>query len=70
MLKIMSDYDYYPTPESLLDKILKDIDWERIKTILEPLTEAKVNLKLFVKVRKDWRNDALFLKSIGYSKRT
>ena len=37
---------------------------------IEKLTEAKVNLKLFVKVRKDWRNDPAFLKSIGYGKRT
>ena len=37
---------------------------------IEKLTEAKVNLKLFVKVRKDWRNDQAFLKSIGYGKRT
>ena len=37
---------------------------------LEALTEAKVNLKLFVKVKKDWRNDPAFLKSLGYGKRT
>ena len=36
MLKIINDNDYYPTPDSLLDEILKDIDWERVKTILEP----------------------------------
>ncbi|MBQ4417772.1 MAG: KH domain-containing protein, partial [Butyrivibrio sp.] len=33
---------------------------------IERLTEGKVNLRLFVKVRKDWRNDALQLKSLGY----
>ena len=37
---------------------------------IEKLTDGKVNLKLFVKVKKDWRNDAAFLKSIGYGKRT
>jgi GTPase Era involved in 16S rRNA processing len=28
---------------------------------------SKVNLKLFVKVKKEWRNDEKFLKDIGYS---
>ena len=37
---------------------------------IEKLAGGKVNLKLFVKVRKDWRNDPAFLKSIGYSKRS
>ena len=37
---------------------------------IEKLAGGKINLKLFVKVRKDWRNDPAFLKSIGYSKRS
>lgn len=37
---------------------------------IEKLAEGRVNLKLFVKVRKDWRNDPAFLKSLGYYKRT
>jgi GTP-binding protein Era len=28
---------------------------------------SKINLKLFVKVEKDWRNNEKFLKDIGYS---
>ncbi len=49
--------------------LIKKIGTEARKD-LEELTEAPVNLKLFVKVKKDWRNDAMFLKSIGYSKKT
>jgi GTP-binding protein Era len=28
---------------------------------------CKINLKLFVKVEKEWRNNETFLKSVGYS---
>ena len=33
---------------------------------MEKLLEQKVNLQLFVKVRKDWRNDAAQLRGLGY----
>lgn len=33
---------------------------------MEKLLEQKVNLQLFVKVRKDWRNDPAQLKGLGY----
>lgn len=33
---------------------------------IEQMTESKVNLKLFVKVRKDWRDNDTFLKQFGY----
>ena len=33
---------------------------------IEEQLEAKVNLKLFVKVRKNWRDNELFIKSFGY----
>ncbi len=33
---------------------------------LEELCEAKVNLKLFVKVKKDWRESEYLIKSFGY----
>jgi GTP-binding protein Era len=33
---------------------------------LEKLAEAKVFLKLWVKVAKDWKKDAAFLKRIGF----
>lgn len=35
---------------------------------LERFFRTKVNLKLFVKVRKDWRDNATFLKEYGYKK--
>ena len=50
MLKIISDYDYYPTPDSLLDEILKDIDWERVKTVLEP-SAGKGNIAEYIRRR-------------------
>ncbi len=35
---------------------------------IEKLLEAKVNLKLFVKVKKDWRDSEYELKNYGYNK--
>ena len=33
---------------------------------IEKQLEARVNLKLFVKVRKNWRDNEVFMKSYGY----
>ncbi len=35
---------------------------------IEKMTESKVNLKLWVKVRKEWRDNDLYLKNYGYHK--
>ena len=35
---------------------------------MEKMLERKVNLKLFVKVRRDWRDSELYLKNFGYEK--
>ena len=35
---------------------------------IEEMMEAKVNLKLFVKVRRDWRDNAGILRELGYKK--
>ena len=35
---------------------------------IEKMVEAKVNLKLWVKVRKEWRDNELYLKNYGYHK--
>ncbi|MCR5747235.1 MAG: GTPase Era [Lachnospiraceae bacterium] len=45
--------------------MLKRIGTESRKD-MEELLEAHVNLKLFVKVRKDWRQNTGILKSLGY----
>ena len=37
---------------------------------IEEMTGDQVNLKLFVKVRKDWRDSELFMKSFGYDKKS
>ncbi|MBT8800045.1 GTPase Era [Lactobacillus delbrueckii subsp. bulgaricus] len=41
----------------------------RSRKEIENLLGEKVNLKLWVKVRRDWRRDPAFLKSIGYDKK-
>lgn len=46
--------------------MLKKIGSESRKDI-EALIDAKVNLKLFVKVRKGWRQNPLMLKDFGYT---
>ena len=35
---------------------------------IEKMTESRVNLKLWVKVRKEWRDNDLYLKNYGYHK--
>ena len=35
---------------------------------IENMTESQVNLKLWVKVRKEWRDNDLYLKNYGYHK--
>ena len=35
---------------------------------IEKMMEERVNLKLWVKVRKDWRDNELYLKNYGYQK--
>lgn len=35
---------------------------------IEKLLDAKVNLKIWVKVRKEWRDNQLLLKELGYKK--
>ena len=35
---------------------------------IEKFLDSKVYLKIFVKVRKDWRDNPLFLKEFGYKK--
>lgn len=41
----------------------------RSRKEIENLLGEKVNLKLWVKVRRNWRQDPVFLKSIGYDKK-
>ena len=45
--------------------LLKKIGIEARKEI-EALIDLKVNLKLWVKVRKKWRRDQQFLNDMGY----
>ena len=36
---------------------------------LERMLDAKVNLKIWVKVRKDWRDSDFMIKNFGYDKK-
>ena len=36
---------------------------------IENLLDMKVNLKMWVKVKKDWRDSDLLLKNYGYNKK-
>lgn len=36
---------------------------------LERMLDAKVNLKLWVKVKKDWRDSDFLIKNFGYDKK-
>ena len=35
---------------------------------IERMMEARVNLRLWVKVRREWRDSELFIKNFGYRK--
>lgn len=47
--------------------MLKNIGM-KARTEIENLLDQKVNLQLWVKVRKDWRDSDMFLKNYGYNK--
>ena len=49
---------------SMLKKIGSNARYE-----LERMLEAKVNLKLWVKVKKDWRDSDFMIKNFGYDKK-
>ena len=38
----------------------------RSREKIERLLGEKINLKLWIKVQKNWRNDPLFLQRVGY----
>ncbi|MBR0167772.1 MAG: DUF4942 domain-containing protein, partial [Synergistaceae bacterium] len=48
MLKITGSEDFYPTPESLLDRITIGVDWELINSVLEP-SAGRGNISEYVK---------------------
>ena len=46
--------EFYPTPDTLLDKILDGVDWRKVSTILEP-SAGKGNIVSYIqKVSKDY----------------
>ena len=48
--------------------MIKEIGTEA-RTEIENLLDTRVNLKLWVKVRKDWRDSDILLKNYGYNKK-
>ncbi len=49
-------------------KMIKQIGTDA-RTEIENLLDTKVNLKLWVKVRKDWRDSDILLKNYGYNRK-
>ena len=49
-------------------QMLKKIGTQARREI-EEMLQKKVNLKLWVKVKKDWRDSDLLLKNFGYDKK-
>lgn len=52
MLKITGSEDYYPTPESLLEKITEGIDWPEAYYVLEP-SAGRGNICDFLRKKAD-----------------
>lgn len=50
------------------DSMIKEIGTQA-REEMENLLDTKVNLKLWVKVRKDWRDSDILLKNYGYNKK-
>lgn len=48
MIKLIGSEDYYPTPDSLLNKITAGLDWMLINSVLEP-SAGKGNIAEFIK---------------------
>ena len=48
MLKITGSEDFYPTPESLLDRITAGLEWPKVKYVLEP-SAGRGNICEYVK---------------------
>ena len=55
MIKLIGSEDYYPTPESLLEKITAGIDWIIVTSVLEP-SAGKGNIAEFVFQEKKIRS--------------
>ena len=51
MLKLKGSLDYYPTPDTLLDKITEGLDWNRIQYVLEP-SAGKGNIAEYLNRRQ------------------
>ena len=68
-------YYYYDsklaiTPEELQD-LYRFTRWGRSRSLeqIEKMLEEKVNLKIWVKVKKDWRDSDTLMKNFGYNKK-
>ena len=48
MLKLTGSEDYYPTPDSLIERMLNGLDWKEVKYVLEP-SAGKGNIAEYIK---------------------
>ncbi len=54
MLRLKGSLDYYPTPDTLLNRITAGLDWEKVEYVLEP-SAGKGNIAEYVKREIDNR---------------
>ena len=54
MLRLKGSLDYYPTPDTLLNRITAGLDWEKVEYVLEP-SAGKGNIAEYVKREIDSR---------------
>ena len=69
-LKIVEDPEAFASEEYAI-AVQKDNTelLDKINTAIEKMLEEKVNLKIWVKVRKDWRDSDTLMKNFGYDKK-
>ena len=65
-------FGYESLSEVLVSRLLErsnvesDFPFRFVRYEMERLLDAKVNLKLWVKVKKDWRDSDFLIKNFGY----
>ena len=40
MLKLTGSEDYYPTPDSLIERMLNGLDWKEVKYVLDSVVKV------------------------------
>ena len=71
IFKYLPEGPQFYDEDTVTDQPMRQIAAELIRTAarieIENLMDAKVNLKLWVKVRREWRDSDLYMKNYGYN---